>query len=92
MSEELCGVCGEAMDENRASCNQCGNEFHLALRIDRPARDCGEAWIDEDVQALVFGCNTCLGRGQPAEKQRRVRHTGVKASAVARARRQRRER
>src|SRR5436190_2510212 len=88
MNRELCHVCGSEMDANRASCNECGRDFHLALRVDVAARDCGDAWIDDEVQALIFGCNACLGRSEPAvppvKKRYARRNRG--ASAVARAR------
>lgn len=88
MTDQLCAICGLVMDNNRASCNQCGEQFHLALRVDQNATDCGDAWIDEDVQALVFGCNRCLGL-LPAAKtdaRRYVRRPGASAKSIARAR------
>jgi predicted amidophosphoribosyltransferase len=89
MTGDLCAVCGQTMDDNRAFCNQCGNAFHLALRVDQNATDCGDAWIDEDVQALVFGCNRCLGQmpAEAAETRRHVRRPGASAKTVARSRR-----
>lgn len=87
MSDEGCAVCGGEMDVNRAICNQCGRAFHLALRVDAGVTDCGDAWIDDEVQALVFGCNRCLGRATPAGPKHYQRRSGVRASAVARARR-----
>lgn len=87
MTEAACHICTEPMDENRASCNDCGRDFHLALRTDRPARDCGDAWIDDEMQALLFGCNACLGRAaETSVPRKRIRRTGMRASAVARAR------
>jgi hypothetical protein len=87
MVDERCSDCSGPLDQNRATCNLCGQEFHLALRIDVPARECGDAWIDDEVQALVFGCNVCLGRGAPAEPRKRyARREGRRASAVARSR------
>lgn len=87
MTTEACGVCGEALGDNRATCQQCGADFHLALRTDVPARDCGDAWIDDEVQALIFGCNRCLGKQQPApERKRYARREGAGARTLARAR------
>jgi hypothetical protein len=88
MNDNLCAICGRAMDRNRASCNQCGAEFHLALRTDVEMQDCGDAWIDDDVQALVFGCNRCLGRlPLPAASGKRyARRAGSSAREVARSR------
>ncbi len=74
------------MDANRANCNECGRDFHLALRVDVAARDCGDAWINDEVQALMFGCNSCLGRTEPPAPKRYQRR-GAGASAVAKARR-----
>ncbi|HLZ72941.1 MAG TPA: hypothetical protein VKV26_23805 [Dehalococcoidia bacterium] len=93
MPDDVCIVCAEPLTENRATCNQCGADFHFALRIDVPAKDCGDAWIDDEVQALVFGCNRCLGRMEPAgERRRYARREQTGARAVARARRGRRAR
>jgi predicted amidophosphoribosyltransferase len=83
----LCAVCGLAMDENRALCNNCGREYHFALRIDAQVTDCGDAWIDEEVQALVFGCNVCLGRVPAREAARRyARRTDISAAELLRRR------
>lgn len=60
---ETCRVCGEAVDEgNSATCNGCGQRYHLRLRQDRPGKDCGEVWVNDDFLALEFGCFVCLGR------------------------------
>jgi len=89
----MCNVCADALTENQANCHECGAAFHLALRMDVGARDCGDAWIDDEVQAIVFGCNICLGRLEPSppaptvEKRRYTRREGTRASGVARARR-----
>lgn len=90
MADDRCAVCSTAMDTNRATCNECGREFHLALRTDVPARDCGDAWIDDDVQALVFGCDLCLGKAvPPAPRRRYARREGSSAGDLARKRAQR---
>src|SRR5262249_10420717 len=90
-TEIACIVCGDELTEDRATCGGCMHEFHLALRIDRPARDCGDTWIDEETQTLAFGCNVCLGRAAPEEPQpeRRAyrRRTGTSAREIARGRR-----
>lgn len=39
---------------------ECGRPYHLNRRSDRPGRDCGEVWIDENHLALQFACNSCL--------------------------------
>lgn len=88
MAEDACTVCGEPLTDQRATCNQCGADYHFALRVDVPAKDCGDAWIDDEIQALVFGCNRCLGRDQPPPIRRRyARRDQRDARAVARARR-----
>jgi hypothetical protein len=88
MTAELCHVCGGSMDVNFASCYQCGRNYHLALRVDVDVTDCGDAWVDDEVQALVFGCNVCLGRvSAPTTRRRYARREGGSASAVARGRR-----
>lgn len=88
MNDDLCSVCGRSMDRNRAACNQCGAEFHLALRTDVEMQDCGDAWIDDDVQALIFGCNRCLGRLPAAvpTARRYARRPGTTARDIARSR------
>ncbi|HEY7295138.1 MAG TPA: hypothetical protein VH916_08850 [Dehalococcoidia bacterium] len=88
MPEDLCTVCHDGLTENRATCNRCGADFHFALRLDVPSKDCGDAWIDDEVQALIFGCNRCLGRAvAPPERRRYARRTGVDARSLVRTRR-----
>jgi ribosomal protein L37E len=56
-----CHVCGDPLaDANSAVCNTCGNPFHLRLRNDAEARDCGDVWINEQFLSLEFACFTCL--------------------------------
>lgn len=102
---DLCRVCAEPTSEHsNAVCSSCGAAFHLALRIDVPAKDCGQVWISEELLALQFACNTCLGES-PAEaaaqetrapaspaaaKRRYTRRGGTGAAAVVRAKRRRR--
>ena len=64
-----CHVCSEAVDTtNSATCNTCGNPFHLRLRNDAEGKDCGEVWINEQFLALEFACLICLGRSDsPSE-------------------------
>lgn len=62
-----CRVCGEPTTEHsNAVCSRCGDAFHLALRQDIPAKDCGQVWIDEHLLALQFACDTCLALEQQA--------------------------
>ena len=86
MNQERCTVCEEPLAADRAACHRCGREFHLALRSDSAVVDCGDAWIDGELEALVFSCNTCLGRVPAVPRRRRTRHVGVTAAAVARSR------
>lgn len=58
---EPCRVCGEPTSQySHASCDGCGETFHLALRQDIPAKDCGQVWINDEFMALEFSCNVCL--------------------------------
>ena len=69
---QVCAVCGEAVDGSTSStCNSCGRPFHLNPRNDRPGKDCGTVWIDEQYLALEFACQRCLdtaGAPQPVPK------------------------
>jgi RecJ-like exonuclease len=67
MTEALeCDVCGEAVDEaHSAVCNSCEKRFHLRMRNDIDAKDCGEVWINEQYLSLEFACFKCIpGDGQ----------------------------
>ena len=82
-----CHCCGEPLEPiNVATCNGCGRRYHLVMRTDLPGRDCGSVWIDDQLQALEFGCNVCLGRNlsqrQPALR-RYARHAGSARALVA---------
>ena len=56
-----CSVCGEEMAaHNQATCDNCGQTYHLNQRMDLPGKDCGQVWINEEHLALEFACNTCL--------------------------------
>ena len=60
-ARSLCSVCGEEMAaHNEATCDQCGQLYHLTQRMDLPGKDCGQVWINEDHLALEFACNNCL--------------------------------
>ncbi|MGH2625070.1 MAG: hypothetical protein ACRDHY_00285, partial [Anaerolineales bacterium] len=50
---------------NEATCDNCGQTYHLNQRTDLPGRDCGQVWINEDHLALEFACNTCLHPAPP---------------------------
>ena len=101
--DETCRVCGEPTSEfSRAVCSHCAQPYHLALRQDVPAKDCGQVWINEHHLSLEFACNACLAAEEPAEppaapaplaerpaRQRYVRREGVGAAELMRARRRR---
>ncbi len=58
---QVCRVCEEAVAaDHEAFCGQCGSLYHLSQRMDRPGKDCGSVWINEDHLALDFTCNICL--------------------------------
>lgn len=60
-AKSLCSVCGEAMEQHtEATCDNCGQLYHLNQRTDLPGKDCGQVWINEDHLALEFACNKCL--------------------------------
>jgi len=64
-----CYVCGDAVDDtNSATCNTCGNPFHLRLRNDAEGPDCGDVWLNEQFLSLEFACFTCLRREAPGAK------------------------
>lgn len=70
MEQAYCCICGEPVDEtNSASCNNCYQPFHLNQRNDRPGKDCGEVWINEQYLSLEFACFACLGRSLPEAAQ-----------------------
>jgi hypothetical protein len=91
----VCRVCGELTDTfSNATCMQCASAFHLALRRDIPAKDCGQVWINEESQTLEFACDVCLGRvdpaAAPAEESGRpayARSEGMRASDILRRKR-----
>ena len=94
-----CRVCGELTEiYSTASCLQCGGTYHLALRNDIPAKDCGQVWVNDEYQTLEFACDICLGRAAPAESAERdarpgyARAEGRRASEVLRAKRAARNR
>ncbi len=63
-----CSVCGESADEEAlAVCNICGDQFHLNQRNDRPGKDCGAVWINDQFLALEFACQRCLDGGRGPE-------------------------
>lgn len=88
MELTLCVVCGEAVDETNSSiCNGCGGRYHLNQRNDRPGKDCGDVWINEQYLALEFGCANCLAggpRNTPADPPASRRPRAVRLRAVRR--------
>lgn len=92
-----CRVCGELTNSlSNATCMQCGSPFHLALRNDVPAKDCGRVWIDDESQTLEFACDVCLGVAadpaatpveDAAERGAYARANGMRASEIMRRKR-----
>jgi hypothetical protein len=78
---------------------RCGSPYHLALRQDVPAKDCGQVWIDDESQTLEFACNICLeivsegvGDEQAGERAGYARSEGGRASELLRRKRAERRR
>lgn len=84
MEPTLCVVCLEPVDETNSSvCNGCGERYHLNPRNDRPGKDCGDVWINEQYLALEFACALCL-KGPPSAPEpsppRRLRPARTRAA------------
>lgn len=63
MTDETCVVCTEAADDSNSSyCVFCNQRYHLNQRNDRPGKDCGDVWINDETMALEFACQGCLER------------------------------
>jgi hypothetical protein len=96
----VCRACGELTDAfSNASCMRCGSSYHLALRQDVPAKDCGQVWIDDESQTLEFACNVCLGVVGAVESDQEMgeragyaRSEGGRASELLRRKRAERRR
>ena len=91
-----CVVCGGPLrPDAQADCYSCGQFFHLALTATAGVEDCGQVWIDDEVMALQFACNGCLGEnGAAGEQQAGGEHSrvqraepGLSARDLARRRR-----
>ena len=94
-----CRVCGELTNAfSNATCMQCGSSYHLALRQDVPAKDCGQVWISDESQTLEFACDICLGKVSPeddaagAARPQYARAEGRRAADVLRRKRGERSR
>lgn len=60
-AKSLCSVCGEPLEPHtEATCDNCGQLYHLNQRTDLPGKDCGQVWINEEHLALEFACDSCL--------------------------------
>jgi 5-methylcytosine-specific restriction endonuclease McrA len=83
-----CVYCGRPFGvHDRAVCTSCGGSFHLAMRVDvEIPQECGDVWLNEALEALEFGCNSCLeasGRRRiPAPKRRYRRIDSSKPAAL----------
>lgn len=59
--EPSCAVCGGPLHPDaQADCYSCGQYFHLGLTANSDVEDCGQVWLDDEVLALQFACNSCL--------------------------------
>jgi hypothetical protein len=68
-----CNVCGEEVDEATSSvCTSCNERYHLNQRQDRPGKDCGSVWINDELLALEFACQRCLDAAEPGELAPRI--------------------
>lgn len=60
-AKSSCSVCAEALEAHTtATCDSCGQQYHLNHRTDLPGKDCGQVWINEEHLGLEFACDTCL--------------------------------
>jgi len=60
-SSELCGVCGEPLDDQNVSrCLVCGRRFHMAWSVDAAVDNCGQIWVEPISSGIGFICNACL--------------------------------
>jgi hypothetical protein len=92
-AKSSCWVCAEPLDEqDTAWCGQCGRPYHLNPRQDRPGKDCGQVWINEEHMALEFACNTCLepasaaaGLGDVLDAAEAAAEAGVSTSELVAA-------
>jgi hypothetical protein len=87
--DALCECCkGPFSAFDRAVCNSCGRPFHLAMRTDVELNECGQVWINEELEALEFGCNDCLrAAGRLPQNQSKRRYVRSDREAVIKARR-----
>ena len=85
----VCICCGGAFNaHDRAVCTSCGSAFHLAMRIDISVEECGQVWINDELEALEFGCNHCLeAAGLIAPAAERPRYVRVRRRRPASSRR-----
>ena len=88
-AEASCPCCDRSFSAyDRAVCSFCGRPFHLAMRLDVPVDECGQVWINDEAEALEFGCNDCLRRlGRLAAAEVKRRYTRIDADAAQRKRR-----
>jgi hypothetical protein len=71
---ETCPICEEDLAApNVVSCHACMRDFHLQVRMDVAGKDCGDAWLHEEMLHVVFGCRECITSGAFIEDPRRGR-------------------
>ena len=55
--EEVCCVCGDALEEdNMSRCRMCGGSFHLAWSTGSDIKECGSYFFHEQTCGLSFIC------------------------------------
>ncbi len=60
MEQEMCCVCGEALDDDNVSrCRLCGGSFHLAWSTGPGIKECGSYFFHEQTCGLSFVCGNC---------------------------------
>ena len=86
-----CAVCGRPLrPDAQADCYSCGQYFHLGLTANSDVEDCGQVWLDDEVLALQFACNSCLeaqsdaAPGSDADDERRQTFNRVCESGFVR--------
>ena len=65
-AETICCVCEEPLTApNLAECYTCKGSFHFQVMENVPSKDCGQAWIDDELVALMLTCQTCYDADPP---------------------------
>lgn len=63
VNTNIIGVCPICLEElvpvHQTSCVYCEGVFHLRMKENVVAKDCGSMWLDEDSESLLIMCKTC---------------------------------